>query len=110
MLFSYLFEPVSPEDSEENYSLDFRDSGPAPYSPNVVVWVEVERSGSGGLNSSLSYLSPSLENGVLIRTSEMPGFLLQRLIGLKEHSEVLLGADKNSKDLTNAYSLFENLS
>ena len=109
VLLSYLFEQESRGDSEEIYSLDFRNSGAVPYSANVAAWVEVERSGSGGLSSSLSYLSPSLENKVLIRTSEMPEFLLQRLIGLKEHSAAFLRVDKNNKDF-NAYSLFEGLS
>jgi hypothetical protein len=108
VLFSYLSEEDSAGEHEAIHSLGFNNSGPVPYSANVVAWVEVERSGSGVLSPSLSYLLPSLKKTEFIRTSEMPECLLQRLIGLKEHSDALLGVNTNNQDV-NAYSLFEGL-
>ena len=72
----------------------------------MVAWIETGRSDAANLTPSLSYLSPSLEKSVLIRTREMPGSLSQRLLGLREPSDALLNLrERNTNDY--GYSLFE---
>lgn len=106
VLLSYLFEREAQQGKEE-ISLNFDSDGLIPYSANVVAWVEVQRSGSTGSRLSLSYLAPSLDDRALIRISEMPESLLQRLTGLKGHSEALQRQYK--KESPTSYSLFTGI-
>ncbi len=109
VLLSYLFEQHGHLSKEGISSLTFIQNAPTLSTSNVCAWIEADRQSRAEPKvHGLTYLTPASGDQTVARTDEMPGLLLERLAGLKDHFESY-NELKESDNAPTVYGLLDGL-